>query len=266
MHFSGLRLKRLLAIVALLWWQAAAQDSTAVLDDTTNSTALADGESVSAAPPNTTLDLNGTSPGTSDTEVDGNGTAPVTSDTEVDGNGTGSETSDTEVNGTAPETNETEVNGTAPETPEKNETEKTPPEKLPCYNNITVLVEHLDLKKPFTPETYILCPNTIFPIGSETNPGERCCLDNQSPILSRANTEIKCGDDGDPKNKCVVTGGIFQVIFSYTNWAELDENFVLEGVTFQEADFASVILSNGGDITFRNCVFRVRIWIRVMVT
>jgi len=134
---------------------------------------------------------------------------------------------------------------------------QTVPEKLPCYDNITVLVEHMDYKNPFTPETYILCPDTIFPIGSETNPGERCCIDNQSPILSQSNTEIKCGDDGDPKNNCVVTGGIFQVLFSYTNWAEVDENFVVEGVTFQEADFASVMLSNARDVTFRNCIFRV---------
>jgi len=95
-----------------------------------------------------------------------------------------------------------------------------PPEKLPCYDNITVLVEHMDFKNPYTPETYILCPNTVYTIGSEMNRGEKCCLDNQSPILSRSNTNIKCGDDGDPNNHCVLVGGaLFKFFFpSPTGW------------------------------------------------
>jgi len=32
----------------------------------------------------------------------------------------------------------------------------------------------------------------------------------------------------------------------------------VEGITFENAIFASVMVSNAGDITFRNCIFRVR--------
>jgi len=230
MHFSGLHFKPLLFIIVVLLlcvWQALAAQSFlkgGALEDTNNNT----NSRMTASP---------------ELELAQSAALSTTTTTTPEFPEKSSDT----------DTQQDVTTTTAAE-----EARAKPPEKLPCYDNITVLVEHMDFKNPYTPETYILCPNTVYTIGSEMNRGERCCLDNQSPILSRSNTNIKCGDDGDPNNHCVLVGGSFQVLFSISNWLEDDEHFVVEGITFENAIFASVMLSNAGDITFRNCIFRVR--------
>jgi len=182
MHFSGLRLKPLLAIVApvCVWKARAAVENVRMGEE-----------------PEDNNHTNGS-------------TAALPADEEFASAAVSTTTTTREFN------DETVILDTS----ETAMTEATPPEKLPCYDNITILVEHMNFRHPSTPETYILCPNTVYTIGSEMNRGEKCCLDNQSPILSRSNTNIKCGDDGDPNNHCVLVGGaLFKFFFpSPTGW------------------------------------------------
>lgn len=132
-----------------------------------------------------------------------------------------------------------------------------PPEKLECYDNTTLLREHLALKNPFTPETYSLCSNTVFEIGSANEPGGLCCLDGQAPLHPRSNAKIQCGPDGNPDNNCTFVGGTFQILNVFTTFFDQPENAVIEGITFKESLLSAALLVNGGTVTFRNCIFEV---------
>jgi hypothetical protein len=81
------------------------------------------------------------------------------------------------------------------------------------------------------------------------------------PIPLRPNLHIRCGDDGNRDNNCVVMGGDLQV--DGTNFyglpAELDLNsVVVEGFTFVGTTKYSVYAAKKGDITFVDCEWRVR--------
>lgn len=133
-----------------------------------------------------------------------------------------------------------------------------PPEKLECYDNSTLLREHLALKNTFTPETYILCSNTVFEVGVASDPGTLCCIDGQSPLHVRSNAKIQCGPDGNPANNCTFLGGNLHIINAYTVFYDQPENSVIEGVTFKGSLLTGALMVNGGRITFRNCIFEVR--------
>jgi hypothetical protein len=132
-------------------------------------------------------------------------------------------------------------------------------QKLDCYDNITVLQLHLNQKDPLLAETFTLCPNTTFEIGYDCYGGGKYCRDGQSPLLPRSNSRINCGDDGKAENNCIVMGGKIQMMFDYFAYFEQSENAEVNGVTFANSEYSSVVLFNGGDIRFRNCVFMVRL-------
>ena len=54
---------------------------------------------------------------------------------------------------------------------------------------------------------YIICPNTIINIPDKPSEDELALI----PTLS--NTKIQCGENGDMDNRCIVNGGIYQVLF-----------------------------------------------------
>lgn len=130
-------------------------------------------------------------------------------------------------------------------------------EKPACYDNTTLLREHLIAKNAFTPETYELCSNTVFEIGEVSDPGQQCCLDGQAPLHPRSNAKIQCGPDGSPDNNCTIVGGNFQLLNVYTVFFDQPENAVFEGITFRDSVMSAALLLNGGSVTFRNCVFEV---------
>jgi hypothetical protein len=154
-----------------------------------------------------------------------------------------------------PTTNNT--NGTGTETPATMAPTSIRPE---CYVNLTTLAYDLLEKDPFDDVIYNLCPNTVFEIGS-TNTGRPgvCCPDGNSPLVPRSNTRIICGADGNRANNCTLVGGEIQILFLYTDYSEQAENVVIQGVTFMRSTYAAGIFSNGGDITFKDCVFQVRL-------
>lgn len=130
-----------------------------------------------------------------------------------------------------------------------------PVPKRSCYTNLTEIENLVTLKNPFVEETYVLCPNTIFPIGG---------LDSESvwigymPINVRANSVIQCGVDGKSSNNCTIQGGPVQLLNSLEKFS--GENRVgvfLKGLTFEGAVDANVVLAAPGNITFIDCIFQV---------
>ena len=83
-------------------------------------------------------------------------------------------------------------------------------------------------------------------------------------IIAQSNMRVRCGDNGLLENQCVVGGtGEALVLNIWSSVFREDEhkNVTFEGITFQRGSNALIRMSNGGDITFKNCLFRVSIGI-----
>ena len=131
-------------------------------------------------------------------------------------------------------------------------------EKLPCYDNLTVLAEHMLLKDAFEPMLFNLCPDTVFDIGYDYGDMPMCCIDGQSPLVPRSNSRIYCGEDGDPKNNCTLINGASQLVSSlFTYFPEETDNVEIRGVTFSHSTSTGIVLSNGGSITLKDCIMMV---------
>ena len=127
----------------------------------------------------------------------------------------------------------------------------------PCYSNLTELEDLVSLKSPFVVETYTLCPNTTYTIGS-FDPTTEVNIDGWKPIFTRANSIFQCGDDGKSSNNCVITGGNFQILHEVISFnRESKDNVVIKGITFEDATNGGLLLAAPGDITLIDCIFRV---------
>lgn len=129
--------------------------------------------------------------------------------------------------------------------------------KPECFDDLDVLDRWVETKE-FLTETFILCPNTYFQVGSQTGPNEPCCKDGSAPLTLRQNSRYMCGKDGKSSNNCILKGGMFQAISSAgTFGGEKKLNVRLEGLTFEDGGNSGVLLAAAGDVTFIDCVFRV---------
>ena len=126
-----------------------------------------------------------------------------------------------------------------------------------CYTNLTEIADLVRLKNPFIRETYILCPNTIYPMGTYDTALSQV-VNGFEPILTRSNSMFQCGADGKSSNNCIISGGDIHVFHEYTAFnRENKVNVVMRGITFEDANGAGIIVAAPGDITFVDCVFRV---------
>jgi hypothetical protein len=127
----------------------------------------------------------------------------------------------------------------------------------PCYSNLTEIKDLVGLKSPFIVETYILCPDTIYVMGSFDPIGD-VMIEGWDPIITRANSVFQCGDDGKSSNNCVITGGDIQILHEVVTYnKESKDNVVIKGITFEDATSGSIILAASGDISLIDCIFRV---------
>lgn len=134
------------------------------------------------------------------------------------------------------------------------EPSSTPTEEPECYTSLTLLESKMENQDPFVENTYILCPNTVFPVGFP-GAGGACCENGQSAIYARKNTVIKCGEDGSHNNNCTITGGQYQMLALEPCYFEDIENFVVQGVNFNDAFGVMSIMSIPGDMMFKDCSF-----------
>ena len=115
-----------------------------------------------------------------------------------------------------------------------------------------------DDDKLFEQKRFVICPGTIMDIGFLV-PGVG--LDQgQAPMIARSNTEYLCGEDGKSENNCVLRGGDFGMIAVPVFFREDREvnNVKVSGFTFKGQVQYGAFLAMPGDVSFLDCIFRVR--------
>jgi hypothetical protein len=126
-----------------------------------------------------------------------------------------------------------------------------------CYTNLTLLFEDQKETNSFVQKTFTLCPDTTFDVGFSDSNGE-CCFDGMRYLSARKNTRFQCGEDGSSDNNCIITGGESHVVYVSLIDDEDGDNVEFAGITFVDAKLVTLFLGNAGDITFEDCIFRVR--------
>jgi hypothetical protein len=132
-----------------------------------------------------------------------------------------------------------------------------PTVRTACYKNLTLLFEDQEKTNPFVQKTFTLCPDTTFNIGFSDSGGE-CCFDGMRYLSARKNTRFQCGEDGKIENNCIITGGESHVVYVSLINDEDGDNVEFAGITFVDAKLVTLFLGNSGDISFIDCIFRVR--------
>jgi hypothetical protein len=129
-----------------------------------------------------------------------------------------------------------------------------------CFNSLDPIRVAEDAQEDDSElRTYVLCPQTVFGV-AKVFKQDGSPKNGQYPlVLGRSNIHIMCGDDGKSENKCVLKGGLFQVGF-YDEYetGKAVTNALVQGLTFQDAKNTNVLAENVGDISLRDCIFKVR--------
>lgn len=153
---------------------------------------------------------------------------------------------------------------TARNVSDTNRTDTTAP--LDCYVNTADIYVDVLAADSSIPRTYVICPDTVIDIRDDDldlSPGP---LPNntfeggkQPAIYLRSQSTVMCGTDGKSSNNCTLRGGILQFAF-LNGWFgdEVARNVRVLGLTFEAADFVSTALNRRGDITFIDCIWKVR--------
>ena len=130
-----------------------------------------------------------------------------------------------------------------------------------CVSNTTLLAKAIESVDPSKHTTFVLCPDTVFPINDLLSfKRNESWSDFMLPLLVRTNTTIQCGHDGLPTNNCVFTGeqGVSLVVNLPRVFSESDiHNSTVRGVTFNGTFHRGVLLGMAGDVTFADCSFKV---------
>ena len=111
----------------------------------------------------------------------------------------------------------------------------------------------------FKAETYIICPNTLIEVGNFDNDGI-CCEGGDFSLMLRSRSTVKCGESGESSNNCTITGGNTQFFYVGSFFGDaIAQDVKVMGITFEKTEFLSTAMSNRGDITLIDCVWKVRV-------
>lgn len=127
-----------------------------------------------------------------------------------------------------------------------------------CYDNLTIVYDEIVNSSAFDMKKFHICGNTTYEIGllGENND---CCEFGHRPLQLRSYTEYICGEDGQSSNNCIIYGGQIQIMALSIDFnGEASKGIVLSGFTFANAGMLGALLGNSGDITFIDCIFKVR--------
>ena len=125
-----------------------------------------------------------------------------------------------------------------------------------CFDDLNEVSARVAAKNGYQVETYTLCPNTVYKIGSAGSGS--IFEDGFPPLTLRQNTRYICGSDGKSSNNCVLSGGQYQLLSMFSTFDyEIKSNIVLKGITFENGQTAGVLLVAPGDVIFDDCIFRV---------
>ena len=108
--------------------------------------------------------------------------------------------------------------------------------------------------------TYYMCPRRIYEIGKLDFDLELKGFQVHPPFPIRPNMSILCGDTGSREETCWIADG--DVHIDATPFRGITdgsvENVLIQGFIFISAKKYSLWATKPGDITFRDCEFRVR--------
>jgi hypothetical protein len=129
-----------------------------------------------------------------------------------------------------------------------------------CYDSLDpIRAAEQSLQDDSSVRTYVLCPETVFPVAKSFNQDGTPKTGQYPLILGRSNIHVLCGVDGKSENGCVLSGGLFQVgFFDEFQTGNPAKNVLVQGLTFYDAKNTNVLAENKGDITIRDCIFQVR--------
>jgi len=156
-----------------------------------------------------------------------------------------------------PITNEINLNSSANGTQLTTSVVTTTPEG--CYTSLDDIFEVIsDDDKLFQKKRFVICPGTVMDVGFLV-PGVGI-EKGQSPLIPRSNTEFLCGEDGSSENNCVIRGGDFGVIVVPVFFRQdlSVNNVLIKGFTFVGQVQYAAFLASQGDITFEDCITKVR--------
>lgn len=135
----------------------------------------------------------------------------------------------------------------------------TPEYRFPCTSYLDdIYFSESDVKDSTVQRTYVLCPDTVFRVGSRHDQDGTPLGGSYPIILGRSNIRVLCGANGSFDNGCEVINGVVQV-------AHFDEfgnnngpiaNALVQGISFSGASAINALVSGTGDVVFRDCVFR----------
>jgi hypothetical protein len=133
------------------------------------------------------------------------------------------------------------------------------PTKAGCYSSLADVAVAMEDKNPFMVETYILCPDTIYTIGDRDPHRPDCYLNGDVAVQLRQFSTIQCGANGSSLNNCTIRGGYNQMATTAGSY-ELEDKvgIVVQGITFAQGRGGALFLAAGGDIVFRDCIFKVK--------
>lgn len=137
--------------------------------------------------------------------------------------------------------------------------QNTPNYRFPCVSYLDEMYfSEKNISDPKVPRTYLLCPNTVFRVGSR-NQDDGTPIGGSYPIiLGRPNVRVLCGVHGKFSDNCQVLKGVVQV-------AHFDEfqtggvpitGALVQGISFSGASSINALISAVGDVIFRDCEFK----------
>jgi hypothetical protein len=130
-----------------------------------------------------------------------------------------------------------------------------------CIDNTQTLV---DLERDVTDfsvlRTYTFCPSSFLTIGTLDVDFNFVGISNQPAIPLRPNMHLKCGEEGKRTDLCWFINGDVHLdatkVLGVTDQDTVD-NIIIEGFTFISSYKYSTWATKPGDITFKDCEWRV---------
>lgn len=120
-----------------------------------------------------------------------------------------------------------------------------------CYDSLALLQAAMDNRADVFLGgivNYTLCPNTFIVLDEQ---------ETRTFLVPRINSRIRCGRTGRSSNNCTLSGGKTQVSVLFESLEVYQNNFVIEGLTFESSRGASSFLAAPGVIEYHDCVFKV---------
>lgn len=142
----------------------------------------------------------------------------------------------------------------------------TPPPTVPpevqCVGTTLALKNKMLNKKANVPIDIQLCERTPLIVKLILEP-DKPEIGTHPPVLVASNTHVRCGEDGSLTNECIIRGDEFEGTTLLVSPERFNNqlavtNVTFEGLVFEHGLDSMMELMNGGEVTFRNCLFRVR--------